>query len=162
MINISILVTIFILSNLYLIYLYDTYDIFSNNKFVIYFDVILIMYIIYQYYIYYKFTSDSIKRISNFTSDIDNNTITIDISNNIDIDKTSTKIIYWIVDTSNNKTYNNYSMNGVSDIINNKVIIKLKDFESNSNLELKYRILSNSELGEKFINDTVYSLKINK
>jgi hypothetical protein len=117
----------------------------------------MIIYILSQYYIYYTFSLNNIKQISNFTNNIDINNITIDLSDNKYIDKTSTKIIYWIVN-NNNEKYKNYSMNGIVNIINNQVTISTKDFELYSNLDLKYYVINKTELGESM--SDIFSTKI--
>ena len=50
-------------------------------------------------------------------------------------------------------------MNGISDIINKKVTIKLDNSEMYSNLVLKYHIIDNSENGE-ILSSEIFSVKI--
>ena len=158
MINIvNILIPILIIGDLCLLFVFKNREnistLVSNSDIIIYLNILVIIYILYQYYIDYKI----VKQINNFTSSIDNN-ITIDLSDNTNITNKSTKIIYWIV-TENNGTYNNYNMNGIADIINNKVIIKLDELDLTKKYELKYRIINKTDKSE-ILNDTVFSYKI--
>jgi len=158
MINIvNILIPILIIGDLCLLFIFKNKEnistLVSNSDIIIYLNILVIIYILYQYYIDYKI----VKQINNFTSNIDNN-FTIDLSDNTNITNKSTKIIYWIV-TENNGTYNNYNMNGIVDIINNKVIIKLDALDLTKNYELKYRIINKTDKSE-ILNDTVFSYKI--
>lgn len=150
MINIYLFVITFILINIYL--LQDVSPLITNQNILIYVDIIVIIYILSQYYIYYTFSPGKIKELAKFTNSIDKNSIIIDLSNNDSINETSTKIIYWIVNNNNGK-YNNYTMNGIVNIINKKVTISIKDIDLYSNLELKYRIINKTTIGES-ISDT--------
>ena len=109
--------------------------------------LIILVYFSYTYFI----IPNKIKKLDDFT-------INIDLSDNKDITKISTKIIYWIVNNKN-ETYNNYTMNGIVNIDNHQIKIKIKDFEQYSNLDLKYYIINETELGEN-INTTIFTIKI--
>jgi hypothetical protein len=162
MINISIFVIILILGNIYLVpeieKLENIFPFISNIEIITYIDIILTIYILHQYYIYYTFSPTYIKKISNFTSNIDGNVLTLDLSDNVSIKDNSTKIIYWII-SNNNGTYNNYTMNGISDIINKKVTIKLDNSDMFPSLVLKYHIINPNENGEILSNE-IFSVKI--
>jgi hypothetical protein len=129
----NILILLFIIISAYLIYIYN-YQKDSETEIIIYMDIIILVIILYYSFIY----DSNIKNINNFTTDINNN-ITIDLSSNPDIDSSSNKIIYWIVINDNEK-YNNFDLNGISDINYNATKIQIKDMDKYSKLELKYRI----------------------
>jgi hypothetical protein len=164
MINIYILIIVFILINIYIVYddkleyIQNISPLITNQEIILYLDIIITIYILSQYYIYYTLNPKDIKQLSNFTSEIINDNIIIDLSDNKNIIDTSTKIIYWIV-INNNQKYNNYNTNGISIINNKKVSISIKNIESNSKLELKYYIVNKTDLGES-ISD-INSLIIN-
>jgi hypothetical protein len=153
MINIYLFIITFIVINIYLVYnnninnIKDISSLITNEELLLIIDFIIVIYILYQYYIYYTISHNKIKELAKFTTVIDKNSLRIDLSNNKDIKKTSTKIIYWIV-SNNNGTYNNYSMNGIANIVNNQVIISIKDIDIYSNLELKYYVVNQTDLGE--------------
>jgi hypothetical protein len=113
---------------------------------------ILILVIVLLYFCYFLFISNKIEKLDNYT-------ISIDLSDNKYITETSTKIIYWIVN-NNNETYNNYKMNGIVEINNQRINIIINDIEEYSNLELKYYIINKTELGENFDNNMLFSIKI--
>lgn len=145
MINIYILILLFIIINVYIVCESNLEH--FHQEIILYVDIIISIYIASQYYIYYTIKPEDIKKISNFTSEINKDTITIDLSNNKNVNDKSIKIIYWIVINNNNK-YNNYNTNGIAIINDKKVNISIKNIESNSNLELKYYIVNKTELGE--------------
>jgi hypothetical protein len=89
---------------------------------------------------------------------LDSNIISINLSDNKYITETSTKIIYWGV--NNNKTYNNYNINGIANINDQRIKIIINNIEEYSNLELKYYIINRTELGENFNNNMIFSVKI--
>jgi hypothetical protein len=153
MINIYILILIFILINVYIIYENNIENIqnissyLTNQEIILYIDIIVTIYIASQYYIYFTINPKNIKKISNFTSEINKDTLTIDLSDNKNINDKSIKIIYWVVINKNNK-YNNYDTNGIATINNKKVNISIKNIESYTNLELKYYIVNKTDSGE--------------
>jgi hypothetical protein len=130
---INILIFLFIIISVYLIYIYN-YQKDAEAEIMIYIDIVILVIILYYSFIY----NPNIKNISNFTTDINNN-IKIDLSSNTNIDSSSKKIIYWIV-VNNNEKYDNFDLNGISDINYNAVVINIKDLDKYSKLELKYRI----------------------
>ena len=159
MINIYLFIITFILINIYLVYennldsIKNISPLISNQEIIICIDIIVVIYILIQYYIYYTFSSTNVRQISNFTSNISENSITIDLSNNKNINNYN-KIIYWIVNNINGG-YNNYELNGIVKINNGKVTIPYKNMESFDNLELRYRCVLDEKLDEM-----VYSVKI--
>jgi len=148
--NIYIFILLILIIDGYLLQSTDIINLPLDNEYKILFitiNVIGIIYVLHQLYIYNIITPDIIK--NSFTNSPSNTSYTLDLSTNPMLTSTSDKIIYWIVNNENGN-YNNFNSNGLVNIQDKKAHINLDNLESFNNVELKYRIIDNEKISDIF------------